>query len=77
MVALSQAPYNKIHRLSGLEAYMNLFVSASKGFDIRNADALHQTEDRLASTVSMWQLECLPDEEAARLCHDTITNQGI
>ena len=77
IVALSQAPYNKIHRLSGLEAYMNLFVSASKGFDTRNADGLHQTEERLASTIPMWHLECLPDEAAARLCHDTITNQGI
>ena len=74
IVALSQAPYNKIHRLSGLEAYMNLFVSASKGFDTRNADGLHQTEERLASTIPMWHLECLPDEAAARLCHDTITN---
>ncbi len=72
IVVLSQAPYNKIHRLSGLEAYMNLFVSASKGFDTRNADGLHQTEERLASTIPMWHLECLPDEAAARLCHDTI-----
>jgi len=24
----------------------------------------------------MWQLDCLPDEEAARLCHDTMLNKN-
>jgi hypothetical protein len=24
--------------------------------------------------VPMWHLECLPDEAAARLCHETIHN---
>ena len=43
----------------------------------RIAEGLHQTTNALASTIPMWHLECLPDEEAARLCHETITNQGI
>lgn len=34
------------------------------------AECLHQTENRLASTIPMWHLECLPNEEAVRLCHD-------
>jgi len=38
----------------------------------RIAEGLHQTTNKLASTVPMWHLECLPDEEAARLCHDTV-----
>ena len=40
-------------------------------------EGMHQTKNKLAQTIPMWQLECLPDEAAARLCHDTITNQGI
>ena len=78
IVALSQASFNKIHRLSSIEAYMNLFVSSAdkKYFGSRIADKMHQLEERLASTIPMWHLECLPDEAAARLCHDTITNRN-
>lgn len=79
MVRLSQASFNKIRRLSSIEAYMNLFVSSAdkRYFGSRIADKMHQLEERLASTISMWHLECLPDEAAARLCHDTIVNRVI
>ena len=74
IVMLSQAPYNKIRRLSGIEAYVDLAESVGgKFWDSRIAEGLHQAENKLASTVPMWHLECLPDEAAARLCHDTIT----
>jgi hypothetical protein len=73
IVRLSQAPYNEIRRLSGIEAYVDLAESVGgKVWDNRIAEGLHQTENKLASTVPMWHLECLPDEAAARLCHDTI-----
>ena len=74
IVMLSQAPYNKIRRLSGIEAYVDLAESVGgKIWDSRIAEGLHQTENKLAQTIPMWHLECLPDEAAARLCHDTIT----
>ena len=74
IVRLSQAPYNKIRRLSGIEAYVDLAESVGgKVWDSRIAEGLHQAENKLASTVPMWHQECLPDEAAARLCHDTIT----
>jgi hypothetical protein len=81
-VRLSPAPYNKIHRISGIEAYLNLYCSdmgrIGDSSIAKNIDeCLHQTKDKLAQTIPMWHLECLPDEAAARLCHDTITNQGI
>ena len=73
IVMLSQAPYNKIRRLSGIEAYVDLAESVGgKFWDSRIAEGQHQTENTLASTIPMWHLECLPDEAAARLCHDTI-----
>ena len=74
IVMLSQAPYNKIRRLSGIEAYVDLAESVGgMPWNIRISENLHQTMNRLAQTIPMWHLECLPDEEAARLCHDTIT----
>ena len=81
-VRLSPAPYNKIHRISGIKAYLNLYCSdlgrIGDSSIAKNIDeCLHQTEDKLAQTIPMWHLECLPDEEAARLCHDTIMNDGM
>ena len=74
IVMLSQAPYNKIRRLSGIEAYVDLAESVgSMPWDSRISEGFHQTMNKLASTVPMWHLECLPDEAAARLCHETIT----
>ena len=73
IVMLSQAPYNKIRRLKGIEAYVAVVESiGSKVWDNRIAESQHQTENTLVSTIPMWHLECLPDEEAARLCHDNI-----
>ena len=73
IVLLSQAPFNKIQRLEGLEAYVALMSSISgKRWDKGIADGLYQTENYLASHVPMWHLECLPDEEAAIVCQTTI-----
>jgi hypothetical protein len=75
IVMLSQAPYNKIERLGGLRAYVALVESISgKRWDARIADGLHRTENALAMNVAVWHLECLPDEEAARVCQETINN---
>ena len=69
IVTLSQAPYNKIEPLKGLAAYAALVPSISgMRWETAIADGLHATENRLASSVPMWHLECLPDQAAAELC---------
>ena len=69
IVVLSQAPYNKIQRLSGIQAYASLVASISgKRWDATIADGLHWTENQLATCVPVWHLECLPDAAAAQLC---------
>ena len=74
IVMLSQAPYNKIRRLSGIEAYVDLAESVGgMPWNSRISEGFHQTMNKLASTVPMWHLECLPDEAAARMCYETIT----
>ena len=73
IVLLSQAPYNKIRRLKGIEAYASLVPSISgKRWDKKIADGLHATENALAMTVPVYHLECLPDEEAARVCNEKV-----
>ena len=76
IVLLSQAPYNKIHRLGGLQAYAALVPSISgKRWDAHIANGLHETENALATNIPTWHLECLPDEEAARVCFAEIRNE--
>jgi len=73
IVLLSQAPHNKIRRLVGIGAYARLVASISgQRWDSRIADGLHETENMLASTVPIWHLECLPDEEAVRVCYTEV-----
>ena len=73
IVLLSQAPYNKIRPLKGIEAYASLVPSISgKRWDKAIADGLHQTENALAQSVRIWHLECLPDEDAAKVCQGAI-----
>lgn len=74
IVLLSQAPYNKIRRMKGIEAYAALVPSISgKRWDKAVADGLHETENALAMATPVYHLECLPDKEAARICEGEIT----
>ncbi|WP_407449062.1 hypothetical protein [Fibrobacter sp.] len=74
IVLLSQAPYNKIVRLKGVQAYAALVTSISgKRWDKSVADGLHATENALAKNVPVWHLECLPDEAAAKLCNENVS----
>lgn len=69
IVKLSQAPYNEIKRLKGINAYAAVMPSISgKRWDKQLAEGLHETENLLAQFVPIWHLDCLPDEAAARLC---------
>ena len=74
IVMLSQAPQNVIRRLKPLEAYAALVMSISgKRWDSRLAEGVHEMENLLATNAPIWHLDCLPDEEAARLCCNSLT----
>ena len=69
IVRLSQAPYNKINRLAPLMAYTSFMPSCScMRWDPRATDTLHKSVEKVISAIRCWHLECLPDEEAARIC---------
>lgn len=73
VVRLSQAPYNSIRKLSGVSAYAAVVPSASSmKWERSMADGLHDTLSKLISNVGIYHLECLPDADAAFLCHDTV-----
>ena len=73
IVRIRQAPFNKIHRLSVLEAYASVYSSCSAfRADRAWADGIHAATERIAATVPCYTLDCLPDEGAARLSYGTV-----
>ena len=76
IVKLKQAPYNEIRRMKAVEAYVALAMSIS-GMRWKKpmGDGIHETENQLTASVPVWHLSCLPDQNAAELCHSTIATQ--
>lgn len=71
-VRLSQAPYNKIHRLNIPQSYAAIHPSCPPDFAYDDAlyDYISETLGSVIGQVPVYHLECLPDEAAARLsCH--------
>lgn len=70
---IQQAPANAMRRLTMPEAYAHLLSSASGlKTEPEMMDAIYQTLVRVLETIPVYTLECLPDTDAARLCHDTM-----
>lgn len=76
-IRLSQAPYNKIHRLSVLNAIGALLPSCPPAFayDDSLQDSICDTLSDMISHVPVYHLECLPDAAAAELSYNTIFNK--
>jgi len=73
IVRLRQAPENRIERLGTIGAYASVMASCSGYRPIRSlADAQHETLAAVVQGVPCYQLDCLPDEAAARLCQSTV-----
>lgn len=75
-VQLEQKPENRIRRESVLESFATLLPSVSSmKWDKPVYMAICDTISDLIRMVPIYCLGCLPDEEAARLCHGTLTGQ--
>ena len=74
LMRLSQAPYNKIHRLPALSAIGAILPSCPPAFAYDNAlqDHICNTVSAIISCTPVYHLECLPDAAAAELSYSTI-----
>ena len=76
VVQIARAPQNSIERLKTVEAFATLLPACSSmKWDTIIYNNLCDTLTRIIGTTPIYTLHCLPDEEAARLCHGTITNK--
>ena len=73
IVRLHQALENTIERLGTVQAYASVMASCSGYRPIRAiADAQHETLAVIATGIPCFELGCLPDEAAAKLCQQTV-----
>ena len=76
VVRLSQAPFNRISRFAPLHAFASLMPACScMRWDSNSVSYLHKTVEKVIAKVPGYHLECLPDADAARVCHDTVTGR--
>ena len=73
-VRLSQAPYNRIQKLSVLQAYGAIHPSCAPEFAYDDAlyDEVSRIIGQILSVVPCYHLACLPDREAALLSCQTL-----
>lgn len=69
IVNLRQAPQNAISEIKGLNAYAGIISSSSSIRWKRSVmEAINATASSIAMAVPSYELHCLPDPDAARLC---------
>lgn len=69
IIRISRAPYNKASRLTPFQAYASLMTSCSgMTWEKPLADGKDHALQAVVSKVPCWVMECLPDEDAARVC---------
>lgn len=72
LVRIQQRPQNSIRKLSTIEAFTNLLPAmSSMKWDKRVYNGICDGISSLIRLCGMYELGCLPDAEAAHLCHDT------
>lgn len=73
VVRLSQAPHNKITRFAPLQSFASLMPACScMRWDSESVSGIHKTVEQVISRVPCFHMECLPDADAAKVCHSAI-----
>lgn len=72
LVQLAQAPENKMNKLRMSQAYPYILASVS-GLKVmpEMMDHIYESIAQVLELVPVYKLECLPNEDAARLCAQT------
>ena len=77
IVRIKQHSENIIRRLSPIEAFTVLLPACSNmKWDARIYNGICDSITKIIQTCKTWELQCLPNNEAAILCHDTISKES-
>ncbi len=76
IIRISRALYNRARRLSPIESYASIMPSCPNlVWEKRFANEKHNTLQRIIGSVPCWVMECLPEEEAARVCCKAVVRE--
>ena len=77
-VRLSQAPYNRMERLSVFQAYAALHPSCPPQFacDETLYNGISESLNAVLGSIPVYRLACRPDAEAARLSYQTLCGRA-
>ena len=74
VIRIARAQHNKARRLSPIQAYASLMTSCSGMTWVKElADGKDRTLQAIVSRTPCWVMECLPDEDAAKVCSEAVT----
>lgn len=74
IIRISRALHNKARRLAPVEAYASIMTSCSGMTWERDlADGRDRTMQGIVARTPCWVMECLPDEDAAKVCSESVT----
>jgi hypothetical protein len=77
IVNLKQRPENSIRKLKAVEAFTILLPACSSmKWDSRVYRGVCDSITKFIQKCNVWELGCLPNSEAAILCHDTISKEN-
>ena len=77
IVRIKQRPENTIRRLGAVEAFTTLLPACSNmKWDARIYNGICDSITKFIQTCGIWELGCLPNSEAAILCHDTVSQES-
>lgn len=72
---LKQAPHNKIRRLTPFEAAQKIIFQTIRKFQTKKGlDLMTKCVNDIVTTIPVFELENLPDEEAVKLSYTTMLN---
>lgn len=76
IIRIKRALQNSIQKLNPIQAYASLTTSFSgMTWETNLADIRHSIIEKVIENVPCYTLSCLPDEEAAHVCHAAVANQ--
>ena len=74
---IDRASTNSIEQLQSVEAFASFLPACSSmKWDKDIFDGICNNAGKVVEIVPIYTLHCLPDEEAARICHERITRQS-
>lgn len=74
IIRIIRAPYNKATRLSPIHSYASVMPSCGgMVWEKEFADNRDATIQKIISHIPCWNMECLPNEDAAKECSKVVT----